>query len=103
MISKPKNIIVVENQLAIKWNDGKESFLDCKKLRLSCPCANCSGEFDVFGNKYINKNQIPSSESNSIIINYEYVGHYAIRFLWGDGHNSGIYSFGLLRGLGDSK
>ena len=103
MITKPKNVIIVENHLAIKWNDGKESFLDCKKLRLSCPCASCSGEFDVFGNKYINKNQIPSSESNSIIINYEYVGHYAIRFLWGDGHNSGIYSFGLLRGLGDSK
>ena len=103
MITKPKNVIIVENHLAIKWNDGKESFLDCKKLRLSCPCANCSGEFDVFGNKYINKNQIPSSESNSIIINYEYVGHYAIRFLWGNGHNSGIYSFGLLRGLGDSK
>ena len=29
---KPENIIVIENQLAIKWNDGKESFVDCKKL-----------------------------------------------------------------------
>ncbi len=103
MITKPKNIIVFENQLAIKWSDGKESFVDCKQLRLSCPCAKCSGEGDVFGNRYINKNQAPGSESNSIIINYEYVGHYAIRFLWGDGHNSGIYSFKLLRSLNDSK
>jgi len=100
---KPKNIIVVENQLAIKWSDGKESFVDCKQLRLSCPCAKCEGESDVFGNRYINKNQVPSSESNSIIINYDYVGHYAIRFLWADGHNSGIYSFKLLRSLNDSK
>ena len=103
MITKPKNIIVVENQLAIKWNDGKESFLDCKKLRLSCPCANCSGENDIFGNMYVNKNQLPSSKSNSIIINYEYVGHYGIRFLWGDGHNNGIYTFKLLKKLDDSK
>ena len=100
---EPKNIIVIENQLAIKWNDGKESFVDCKKLRLSCPCANCSGESDIFGNQYINKDQIPGATSNCVIINYEYVGHYAIRFLWGDGHNSGIYSFKLLRSLDDSK
>tara|TARA_B100001113_G_C20909545_1_gene535003 strand:+ start:68 stop:379 length:312 start_codon:yes stop_codon:yes gene_type:complete len=103
MIAKPTNIIVVENQLAIKWNDGKESFVDCKKLRLSCPCAKCSGESDIFGNKYINKDKKPNSESNFVIINYEYVGHYAIRFLWGDGHNSGIYSFNFLRDLNDSK
>ena len=77
--------------------------MDCKKLRLSCPCANCSGESDIFGNQYINKDQIPGSTSNCVIINYEYVGHYAIRFLWGDGHNSGIYSFKLLRSLDDSK
>ncbi len=103
MITKPKNIIVIENQLAVKWSDGKESFVDCKQLRLSCPCAKCSGESDIFGNRYINKNQVPSSESNSIIINYEYVGHYAIRFLWGDGHDSGIYFIKLLRSLNDSK
>ena len=103
MITKPKNIIVVENQLAIKWNDGEESFVDCKQLRLSCPCANCSGEIDIFGNRYIDKDQLPSSKSKSIIINYEYVGHYAIRFLWADGHNNGIYSFKLLKSLNDSK
>ena len=102
MASKPKNIIIVENKLAIKWSDGKESFVDCKKLRLSCPCANCSGEKDIFGNMYFKKDLLPASESNSIIINYEYVGHYAIRFLWGDGHNNGIYSYKLLRGLDDS-
>ena len=51
---------------------------------------------------YFKKDLPPASESNSIIINYEYVGHYAIRFLWGDGHNGGIYSYKLLRSLDDS-
>lgn len=102
MITKPKNIIIIENQLAIRWSDGRESFVECKKLRLSCPCANCSGESDIFGNMYFKKDQPPGSVSNSIIINYEYVGHYAIRFLWGDGHNGGIYSYKLLRSLDDS-
>ena len=55
MTTKPKNIVVIENQLAIKWSDGKESFVGCEKLRLSCPCANCSGEKDIFGNMYFKK------------------------------------------------
>jgi len=29
----------------------------------------------------------------------EPVGNYALRFTWGDGHNTGIYSFDLLRSL----
>ena len=68
MTTKPKNIVVIENQLAIKWSDGKESFVGCEKLRLSCPCANCSGEKDVFGNMYFKKDLLPDSESNSIIL-----------------------------------
>ena len=40
------------NGLAIGWNDGKDSFIDYKTLRDQCPCANCSGESDVFGNLY---------------------------------------------------
>ena len=28
-----------------------------------------------------------------------YVGRYALQFLWSDGHDTGLYSFDLLRGL----
>ena len=53
---KPENIIVMENNIAIKWTDGSESFIDNQTIRKQCPCANCSGESDVFGNVYKNIN-----------------------------------------------
>ena len=46
------NIESFPNGLAISWNDKKDSFIDYKILRDQCPCANCSGESDVFGNLY---------------------------------------------------
>ena len=98
---KPENIIVMENNIAIKWNDGSESFIDNQTIRKKCPCANCSGESDVFGNIY--KSDTPKSENtNQYIINrYINIGHYAIRIIWGDGHNTGIYSFEFLKSLSD--
>jgi DUF971 family protein len=29
----------------------------------------------------------------------EYVGRYALKFVWSDGHDTGLYSYDLLRGL----
>ena len=100
---KPSNIVVVDNNLAIGWGDGSESFIDTSDLRLACPCANCSGESDVFGNLYINQQPKQLKKQSYQIMKYDYVGHYAIRIVWGDGHNSGIYSFDLLKGFNDRK
>ena len=52
MSLKPQTIMVIENNIAIKWEDQSESYLSNKELRDKCPCANCSGESDVFGNVY---------------------------------------------------
>ena len=94
---KPVDIVIMNTNIAIKWADGSESFIDNKQLRDACPCANCSGESDIFGNVYKN-NQIKTNTDDSKykIINYRNIGHYAIRIQWGDGHNSGIYAFNLL-------
>ena len=98
---KPENIIIMENNIAIRWVDGSESFIDNKIMREKCPCANCSGESDVFGNIY-KRNTTQSKKSNQYIINrYMDIGHYAIRIIWQDGHNAGIYSFNFLKTLGD--
>ena len=94
---KPVDIVIMNTNIAIKWDDGSESFINNRQLRDACPCANCSGESDIFGNVYKN-NQIKSNvgDSQYQIINYRNVGHYAIRIQWGDGHNSGIYAFNFL-------
>ena len=104
MSLKPKDIIIMDSNIAIKWNDNSESFISTVELRQKCPCANCSGESDVFGNIYKGGDRSLGDNGQKYIINtYMNVGHYAIRIIWGDGHNAGIYSFNFLKSLGASE
>ena len=87
--------------LAISWSDDLETFIDYHVLRDNCPCANCSGESDVFGNVYkgINVKKMATSYELKNVIK---VGHYAIRITWEDGHSDGIFTYDLLRKLDKS-
>ena len=90
-----ESVVILENEVAIKWKGGKESFFSSRLLRLSCPCAWCSGEKDVFGNVYAGEKS--SLSGNSFIIrSFEKVGLYGIRFFWKDGHSDGIFTNHLL-------
>ncbi len=89
--------------LAIKWSDESESFISNKTLRTQCPCANCSGESDVFGNIYKNPTVNTNINNKYVINEYRNVGHYAIRIFWGDGHGAGIYSFDFIKSLDGEK
>ena len=44
---KPKTVEVVNNILAIAWDDGHESYFELEALRRACPCAMCKGETNV--------------------------------------------------------
>ncbi len=103
MSIKPENILVLDENIAIKWSDGSESFIVNKNLRDCCPCANCSGESDVFGNVYKNDSASDKADKKQkyLIKGYMYIGHYAIRFVWGDLHSAGIYSFDSLINISD--
>lgn len=96
---KIEQIVVLEDEIAIKWDDETESYINNKKLRDACPCAHCSGESDVFGNVYMGQKKDSPVKNQYKIIHYKIVGHYAIRFFWGDQHSSGIYSYKLLKSL----
>ena len=93
---KPLDIQVIGNELAIKWADGGESFIALEKLRRACPCAGCKGEMDVMGNLYKGPDIALKPESY-VLRGLTQVGSYAIQPNWGDGHNSGIFSFEYLR------
>ena len=86
---------VLNDMILLKWSDKTESFLKLKKMRESCPCANCAGEKDVFGNVYKGPKQI-LTENSYKLNGIQPVGYYALRPFWADGHHSGIYSFTLL-------
>jgi DUF971 family protein len=96
---QPVDIQHIGEELAIKWDNGTESFLGLEDLRRACPCAGCKGEVDILGNLYRGpeKPLLPSACQLLRVVN---VGTYAIQPIWGDGHASGIYSFEYLRSLG---
>ena len=50
---RPIDLQPIGDELAIKWDDGSESFVKFETLRRACPCAGCMGETDVMGNLHI--------------------------------------------------
>src|SRR6266478_7750112 len=93
---RPVDIQQIGEELAIKWEDGRESFIPLEKLRRCCPCAGCKGEVDIMGNLYKNPDR-PYPPQAFQLRGLAHVGAYAVQPMWADGHGSGIYSFDYLR------
>jgi DUF971 family protein len=85
---------VSPKQTDITWNDGHISSYPSWYLRENCPCAGCVEEFT--GERKIVRGSIPSGLER---VNVELVGNYALQFRWSDGHDTGLYTFDLLRKL----
>ena len=97
---KPVDIQQLGDELAIKWDDGAESFVKLEKLRRHCPCAGCKGETDVMGNLYkAPEKTLPPAAFQ--LVRIANVGGYAVQPQWADGHASGIFSFDYLRRVAD--
>ena len=99
---RPKDIQQIGDELAIKWEDGTETFMRLETLRRHCPCAGCKGEVDVMGNLYKNPDK-PFTPSAFQLRKIEMVGGYAIQPTWGDGHGSGIFSFDYLKQVAETQ
>ena len=98
---KIEELIQLPVGVAIRWDDGDEALIDYHKLREACPCANCSGESDLFGNKTFGLPMLKTAKAYELK-SYSWVGHYAIQFTWADRHDSGIYALKLLKALGEA-
>ena len=93
---RPADIQIIGGELAIKWDDGRESFISLEQLRRCCPCAGCQGETDVLGN--IHKKPVqPLPPAAFELVRIVGVGSYALQPVWADGHATGIYSFEYLK------
>lgn len=94
--TRPAEITPTEDgtQLRITWQDGHVSEYTPRLLRLSCPCAGCVEEMS--GRPLLNPDYVPQGVHP---LGIRYVGKYALRFDWSDGHRTGIYPFTLLRDL----
>ena len=99
----PKDITEFsDTTLMIIWDDGHESLYLYEDLRRSCPCASCSDKGIKAGKRLSTfRKTIPLNTQSVGIkpLDIENIGLYAIRFKWNDRHDTGIYTFELLRGL----
>lgn len=83
-----------EQEISILWDDGHHGRHTSKILRKYCPCASCKMEVEVNEGNVLLPILTPGQfELQSI----EVVGSYALQFIWGDGHRTGIYTFDHLR------
>ena len=94
---KPKDIQLIGSELAIVWDDGKESYFPSVFLRKHSPSAQNIGEKDIFGNQYGGDCQ--KEFEGVTIISWELQGNYAIRPIFSDGHGSGLFSWEFLKEL----
>ena len=81
-------------ELHIKWKDDHETVYTAAQLRAICPCAGCSVARAERG---ASPAQDPPDHSGVACLSLEPCGNYAIRLKFSDGHNTGIYSWDILR------
>lgn len=77
-------------RLVIAWDDGHESAYPLDYLRSWCPCAACQGHAPRA--RYLGL-------SGQELRHIEPVGNYALAPTWADSHDTGLYTFRLLRDL----
>ena len=85
---------VIGGELAVRFSDGREIYLQLPYLRANCPCAACQQQRDSLAASGLVS---IAPASNTALSSVDEVGGYALRLTWSDGHGSGIYSFDLLR------
>jgi len=94
----PKQITLDENaaSLSLSYSEGKKCTFTCEFLRVFSPSAEVVGHGP---GQRVN----PIGKENVKIVEVEPVGHYAIKIVFSDGHDTGIFSWDLLHDYGQRK
>ncbi|MCC6131121.1 MAG: DUF971 domain-containing protein [Acidobacteria bacterium] len=96
MSGVPKLLQPVGDELAIVWEDGKESYLKLTDVRRLCPCEGCAGERDLLG-RVAKLPTAPLTERSFTVAALTPIGGYAVQIYWADGHSDGLYPYKKLR------
>lgn len=94
--------LVRDDALSITWDDGHTSRLPVALLRRMSPSADQRQLREQMASNPLTV--LPSRTFDAPIRaeSIELVGNYALRIRFSDGHDTGIYSWSYLRGLGGS-
>jgi DUF971 family protein len=90
-----------DNRLHITWSDNVTKTYRVRELRDACPCATCREKrtappADPFALPLLSKVDLEPLRINGM----KPVGNYAYTISFSDGHDTGIFTFELLRELG---
>ena len=81
-------------ELVVTWADGRRSVYPMAYLRAKCPCAQCRTHRGEQGPPAV----VSAGPDEPVTVaNAELAGNYAVRFVWSDGHDTGIYNYTYLR------
>jgi DUF971 family protein len=104
-VTPTKLELVDQEQLRIEWSDGQRRIYSFRELRRRCPCASCREQSAQ------DAKRPPSilpilTEAETLplkVVRMRPVGNYAYSIEFSDGHDTGIYTFELLRELGRAE
>jgi DUF971 family protein len=82
--------------LEISFDDGKSYTLSCEYLRVYSPSAEVRGHGP--GQEVLQEGKMDVE-----ITAVEPVGHYAVKLVFSDGHDTGLYSWDYLYSLGENR
>ncbi len=96
----PKGIDLKDSAslFVIAWNDGAETRIPYRALRLACRCAHCVEE--TTGRALLDPDSVPADVG---VTECREVGLYGIQITWTTGHGTGIYTWEVLRRLGEGE
>jgi Uncharacterized protein conserved in bacteria len=86
----------VSRVLALRYADGSEFRLSWEFLRVYSPSAEVIGHGP-------GQEVLQTGKRDVVLERIEPVGHYAIRLVFSDGHDSGLYSWTYLHDLGKNE
>ncbi|MEM1304682.1 MAG: DUF971 domain-containing protein [Planctomycetota bacterium] len=90
-----------ERRLRIEWSDGEVRVYSARELREVCPCATCREKRSAPAPPPTQLAVIKPEEAKPIdIAGMQPAGAYAYNVSFTDGHSSGLFTFDLLRSLG---
>ena len=97
MAANPTKIVLHRKSrtLEVGWDDGTAHLLPCELLRVYSPSAEVRGHTPeqaklVTGKRFVGISRL------------EQVGSYAVRPYFDDGHDTGLYTWEILRDLGEN-
>jgi DUF971 family protein len=90
-----------DSELLIVWSDGEHRTYRLRELRDRCPCASCREQRAHKAEPPPLLPIVRESDTQPLrLIGMKPVGNYAYSIQFSDGHDTGIYTFELLRSLG---